>query len=230
MDIPTGGHTKVEDIDTARKYARDFMSIGEKIGIKVECAITYGGQPVGRNIGPALEVIEALEVLEGNPPSSSTLEKSTSLAGIILEMAGLPGDGKKAAEKIIKSGEALDKFKEIVRAQGCDLEKIESDAVRKGNYSAMIISPHEGYVSSIHNRNIVKIARACGCPHDKYGGIELNMKLGHQVEKGDTLFTIYSDNKERLKQAEMLAKKINPFNLEGMVLERVPGEKIIHNL
>jgi AMP phosphorylase len=228
MDIPTGPHTKVESMETARKYARDFMDIGMKIGINVQCAITYGGQPVGRNIGPALEVQEALKVLENDPPSSSTVEKATSLAGIILEMGGFSGNGKSEAMKILKSGEALEKFREIIQAQGTDKPDIHSADVPLGEFKDNILSPGDGYVSSIHNKDIVRIARAAGCPHDKFGGIVLRKKIGHQVERGDVLFEIYSSNDQRLKMAVQTARKSMPFQIEGMVLERVPGERVIH--
>jgi len=227
LDIPTGAHTKVEDLDLARRYARDFMEIGEQIGIKVECAITYGGQPVGRNIGPALEVKEALQILEGHPPSTSTLEKATALAGMILEMGGRSTDGRKMAEDLINNGSALDKFKEIVRAQGAYIEDISSDAIEVGKYFAPFHSTGKGYVASINNKSIVKIARAAGCPHDKKAGIVLEKKKGHQVDKGDILFTIYSDNEQRLRLAQNLAKKLDPFSIEGMVLEVVPTERIL---
>lgn len=230
MDIPTGPQTKVKNMDLARTYARDFMEIGEKIGIHVQCAITFGGQPIGRNIGPALECKEALLALEGDPPSSSTVEKATSLAGIILEMGGFTGEGKLKADEILRSGQALSKFWEIIEAQGTDLREITSDQVPIGEYSVDIISTQRGYVSSIHNKKLVKIARAAGCPHDKLGGIVLHNKNGHQVDKGDVLFSIYSSNEKKLKLAETTAKKLVPFHIEGMVLERVPGEKIIHPL
>jgi AMP phosphorylase len=229
MDIPTGPQTKVQTMDLARKYARDFMEIGEAIGIHVECAVTFGGQPVGRNIGPALECREALQILEGNPPSSSTLEKATSLAGILLEMSGYTGDGKERADEIIRSGQALAKFREIIRAQGTEYGEITSEDVPIGKYSAEILSTQRGYVSSIHNKHIVRISRAAGCPHDKFGGVVLERKNGHQVEKGDILFRIYSSNEQKLKLAVSTAKKLEPFTIKGMVLERVPGERVIHS-
>lgn len=230
MDIPVGPHTKVETMELARKYARDFMDIGEKIGINVQCAITYGGQPVGRNIGPALEVKEALMVLENNPPSSSTLEKATSLAGIIIEMGGFTGEGKKEAMNILRSGDALSKFHEIIQAQGTTFKEITSDQVPLGDKIATVEATTSGYVSTINNKELVRIARAAGCPHDKFGGIVLEKKIGHQVEKGDILFRIYSSNEQRLKMAVMTAKKMDPFTIEGMVLERVPGERVIHSI
>jgi AMP phosphorylase len=230
MDIPTGPQTKVKNMDLARKYARDFMEIGEQIGIHIQCAITFGGQPVGRNIGPALECKEALQILEGNPPSSSAFEKATSLAGIILEMSGYSGDGKEKAEELLKNGAALKKLREIVEAQGTEIENISSEDVPLGKYSSDIITNQRGYVSSIHNKKLVRIARAAGCPHDKQGGIVLERKNGHQVDKGDVLFRIFSSNEQKLKLAVTTAQKLYPFQIEGMVLERVPGEKVIHTM
>ncbi|MGA1872338.1 MAG: AMP phosphorylase [Thermoplasmatota archaeon] len=230
MDIPTGPQTKVTSVDLARKYARDFMDIGEQIGINVQCAITFGGQPVGRNIGPALECMEAIQILEGDPPSSSAIEKATSLAGIILEMSGYAGDGKEKADELLKSGEALRKFREIIEAQGTEIKDITSKDVPIGKYSADILSAQRGYVSSIHNKKLVRIARAAGCPHDKLGGIILEKKNGHQVDRGDVLFRIFSSNEQKLKLAVTTAQKLAPFQIEGMVLERIPGERVIHTI
>ncbi len=230
MDIPTGPQTKVKTMDLARTYARDFMEIGQQIGINIQCAITFGGQPIGRNIGPALECKEAIQILEGIPPSSSALEKATSLAGIILEMSGFSGDGKEKAAELLRSGEALEKFREIIDAQGTEIKDITAEDVPIGNFSADICSVQRGYVSSIHNKKLVRIARAAGCPHDKLGGLVLEKKNGHQVDKGDVLFRIFSSNEQKLKLALSTAKRLSPFEIEGMVLERVPGERVIHTV
>ncbi len=230
MDIPVGANTKVHDLELARMYSRDFRDIGESIGIKVECAITYGGQPVGRNIGPALEVKEALQVLEGRPPSTSTLEKSIALAGILLEMGGIAGNGKEEANRILRSGKALHKFWEMIEAQGTDHKEITSEDVVLGRFSEPIFSSSDGYVSSINNKMLVRIARAAGCPSDKQGGIVLSKKIGHQVDKGEEVFRVYSSNEQKLKLAVQTAKKLTPFQIEGMVLERVPAERVIHTV
>jgi AMP phosphorylase len=228
MDIPVGANTKVHDLELARMYSRDFRDIGQKIGIKVECAITYGGQPVGRNIGPALEVREALQVLEGRPPSSSTHEKSIALAGILLEMGGFHGNGKEEANRLLRSGAALHKFWEIIEAQGTEHKGIVSDDVPLGRFSEPIHSLSDGYVSAINNKTLVRIARAAGCPADKMGGIVLSKKIGHQVERGEEIFRIFSSNEQKLKLAVQTAKRLAPFQIEGMVLERVPAERVLH--
>src|SRR5271157_5685984 len=64
IDIPVGPNTKVANLADGRKLAREFIELGERLHVRVECAVTYGGSPVGRSIGPHLEVIEALKVLE----------------------------------------------------------------------------------------------------------------------------------------------------------------------
>ncbi|MCS7098596.1 MAG: thymidine phosphorylase, partial [Candidatus Methanomethyliaceae archaeon] len=66
MDIPVGKGAKVDSFEEARKLSNDFIELGERLGIKVKCGITYGGQPVGHTVGPALEAKEALETLMGN--------------------------------------------------------------------------------------------------------------------------------------------------------------------
>ncbi|HOD73443.1 MAG TPA: thymidine phosphorylase, partial [Candidatus Bipolaricaulis anaerobius] len=88
IDIPVGPHTKVASMQDGRKMAREFIELGERLGMKVECALTYGDIPVGRSIGPKLEVIEALRVLEGGTEPNSFIQKSLSITGIALEMAG----------------------------------------------------------------------------------------------------------------------------------------------
>ncbi|MCL2143613.1 MAG: thymidine phosphorylase, partial [Methanomassiliicoccaceae archaeon] len=117
VDIPMGAGTKVTSLEEAREYARDLMELGSMLGIRAECAITYGDQPVGNAIGPALEARECIRILEGGTHPASVVEKACDLAGMILEMGGIP-DGPAKAREILSSGKAFAKFKEIVEAQG----------------------------------------------------------------------------------------------------------------
>jgi thymidine phosphorylase len=175
-----------------------------------------------------LEVKEALQVLEGRPPSSSTHEKSIALAGILLEMGGFPGNGKEEANRLLRSGAALHKFWDIIEAQGTEHREITSEEVGLGKFSEPLYSPSDGYVSSINNKTLVRIARAAGCPSDKMGGIVLSKKIGHQVERGEEIFRVFSSNEQKLKLAIQTARKLAPFQIEGMVLERVPAERVLH--
>ena len=223
IDIPTGGGTKVPTIEVARAYARDFMDLGEKLNIHVECAITYADQPVGSAIGPKLEARECVRILEGVKHPASVIEKACDLAGIILEMGGF-SDGADKAREILDSGAAMKKFREIVAAQKGDYN-ISSEDLVPGEYVAEITSPKSGYVHSMSNKDLVSIAVASGSPSDKGAGILLMKKKGQRVEKGDVLFQIYGDNKAKVERAKELAAKYKPIVIEGMLLKRIAAPR-----
>lgn len=224
LDIPTGGGTKAPTEEIARRTARDFIELGEQIGINVECAITYGGQPIGRAIGPALEAAEAIAILEGAPGPRSVAEKALSLAGIILEMGGITRNGYEEALAILKSGRALEKFRQIVEAQG-GKENIGAADVPIGKYSKEITADKSGYVNQIDNRAVVRIAREAGAPYDKGAGLVIAKKAGQPVEKGELIYTIYAEHERKLKSAEGIARRLRPVRVESMVLDRVPTIK-----
>jgi len=193
----------------------------------VRCALSYGGQPIGEAVGPAVEAREALAALEGKYVPNSLIEKSTELAGMILEQGGAPqGKGKEEAKDILKDGRALEKMKEIIEYQGGD-PSITSDQVDIGKYSHEIRSVEDGYIGEVNNHGIIGIVRAAGAPYHKCGGLILNNKRGDKVERDEVLFTIYSENKNRLKEAVKLAKHLNPLSIEGMILEKHPDYKTV---
>jgi AMP phosphorylase len=225
LDIPVGTNAKVESFDLAKKYSRDFITIGDELGMRVECAITYGGQPVGRGVGPILEAREALMALENKKVPNSLLEKSISLAGMILEMDDVPsGTGRQKARDILCSGKALEKMKEIIEAQGGD-PKVTSDSLKVGKYSQVVNSDRDGYVDSINNKSIVKVARTAGAPKSKGAGIMIHKKRGMKVDQDEPIYTVYADSQLKLNQALKTAKKLRPIVIEGMVLETIGSHK-----
>ena len=219
VDIPTGSGTKVPTLEDAKAYARDFMDLGDKLNIHIECAITYADQPVGNAIGPKLEARECIRILEGEKHPSSVIEKACDLAGMILEMGGFQNGSDKARE-ILDSGDAMRKFREIVAAQGGNYDIRSTDLV-PGEFTAEITSAKSGYVHSMSNKELVAIAVAAGSPSDKGAGVLLMKKKGQRIEKGDTLFQIYGDSKAKVDRAKELAIKYKPFDIEGMLLKRV---------
>lgn len=225
VDIPTGGGTKVPSIEDAKAYARDLMDLGDRIGMHVECAITYADQPVGSAIGPILEARECIEILEGGKHPSSVIEKACECAGIILEMAGMP-NGMETARRILDSGEAHEKFIEIVAAQG-GKEDLKSSDLVPGKFTVDIVAPNSGYIHGILNKEVVKIAKAAGSPVDKGAGLMIFKKKGQRVEQGEVLMTIYSESEAKLQRAKESAMKKSPFEIEGMLIRRVKEVKTI---
>ncbi len=199
VDIPCGRGTKVKTIGEADLLAKDFIELGARLGIKVQCAVTYGEQPVGYAIGPALEAREALSVLMGKVKALDLVDKATDIAGILLEMAGIK-DGKSVALQSLTSNKAEDKLREIIAAQGGD-PKIDPSEISIGDKRFTVKSEIDGYVLWIDNTSLVEIARLAGSPKDKGAGILLHKKIGDQVKKGDPLFTIYAERSVKLQRA-----------------------------
>jgi AMP phosphorylase len=225
IDIPVGRSTKVPDVAEGRKLAREFIELGERLKMKVECALTYGDAPVGHSIGPALEVKEALSVLEGGTEPQSLIQKSLSLAGIAFEMAGKAarGQGYQMAEEILRSGKALEKFRQIIEIQGGD-PSVMAASIPLGEYTHVVNAPESGYVVELNNPSLVTLARMAGAPQDHGAGILLHAKPGEQVKKGDPIFTFYADRPWRLKLAIEEGRRLMPVLVEGMLLDRVPTE------
>jgi len=222
LDIPTGRGSKVEKTEDARALASSFMEIGRRVGIHVVCGITYGSQPVGHAVGPALEAREALQCLEGKGPISLR-EKSTALAGVLLEMSGVAtsGNGQSVAKRILDSGQALKKMKEIIEAQGGD-PRIRSQDIAVGSHVVSLPSPCDGYISEVDNNAINEVAKAAGAPTDKGAGVLLHGKRGYVVKKGDPILDIYAEHASKLSDAYSIAQRSKPITVEGMLLHLIP--------
>ena len=224
IDIPVGLHTKVPNLQEGRKLARDFIELGERLDMRVECALTYGDIPVGHSIGPKLEVIEALKVLEGATEPNSFIQKSLSLAGIAFEMSGKAqrGTGAAMAQEILTKGKALEKFRQIIEIQGGD-PKIKSDDIVPGEYQFVVKSPASGYVIEMNNQSLITLARTAGAPHDRGAGILLHAKKGKLVKAGEPLLTIFAERSWRLQKAIEEGRQLMPVLVEGMLLDRIPS-------
>ncbi len=225
IDIPIGEGAKISDVKMGRELSNDFVELGRRLGLNVTCAITYGGQPIGRAIGPALEAKEALKAMEERKGSASLLEKSLGIAGIIFEMVGLAGNGYEMAKEIFTSGKTFEKFIEIIEAQGGDIKSSEEIIVGDKTYT--FTSKFEGAVVGVRNKAIVSIARAAGAPKDKGAGVYIHKKKGDVVKVGDPLFTIYAEKEWKLSNAIELAMKDTPIIVSGMILEKYPSFRFV---
>jgi len=221
LDIPTGPESKVETMKDARRIARNMITLGDRLGIRVEAAISYGGQPIGEFIGPALEAREALTTLiTGGKGVGSLVEKAVALAGILLELGGIApiGEGSNLARDILTSKKAYDKMRQIIEAQGGNPD-IKPEDIEVGSYREVVRAPMKGYVTAVSNRAITRIARAAGAPKDKGAGVRVFGKRGDRVEPGDPLLEIYSSSESRLQAALELTRGLEPVKVEGMILE-----------
>jgi len=229
VDIPTGRGAKIKTIGEAENLADDFIELGQRLGIRVECGVTFGEQPLGHAIGPALEAREALSTLMGEGPAD-LVEKAISLAGILLEMAGLK-NGKSRAQDLLSSGKAEQKLREIIGAQGGN-SQIRIEDVRVGDKKQTVNTDLEGEVMWVNNEDLAKIAKEAGAPKDKGAGVMLLAKLGDHVKKGDRLFDVYAERDTRLESALKLAASLQPIGLsrrpeDRMLVSRIPAP-VVH--
>ncbi|MBS7657868.1 MAG: AMP phosphorylase [Candidatus Bathyarchaeia archaeon] len=211
IDIPCGWGAKVKTVEEANQLAKDFIELGEKLGMKIRCAITYGNQPIGYSIGPALEAKEALENLMRIKKSVDLIDKVTDLAGMILNMAGF-ANGKNLAIKAIETGKAERKLREIIELQG-GKANIKIDDIPIGCYKIDLKANEKGYVTWIDNYGLVKIARYAGAPKHKGAGVQLYKKVGDPVRKGESLLSIYAEKSSRLEEAISILKEYKIINV-----------------
>ena len=223
LDIPCGKGTKFKNADEGRKFALFFKEISRKVKIDTECALTNAIQPIGHCVGPAIEAREALHLLyDYKKGPNSLIEKSTDLAGILLEMGGKAqqGTGQQMAKNILKSGRALEKMKEIIEIQGGN-PNIKPEDIEVGPEEAEFFSAKSGYVTDIDNSIINKIAKTAGCPQEKLAGVQLFKKIGALVKEGDLIFKIYAKNSSKLEKATKIFNASSPVILGGMIIERI---------
>lgn len=210
IDIPYGKSAKVTR-QRALKLKEKFEKIGRYFHIKMKVVLTDGSQPIGNGIGPALELIDVINILDPKKKGPKDLEeKSLFLAAQLLEMThkAKKGQGEKLAEEILHSGKAFEKFKEIIKAQKGKLVE-----VKPGKFKRDIFAKRNEKILEIDNKKINLLARSTGCPADKYAGLFLHVHKNDRVKKGEKILTIYAESKPRLNEALRFYKKIRPIKV-----------------
>ncbi|MBN2250847.1 MAG: AMP phosphorylase [Candidatus Altiarchaeota archaeon] len=221
IDIPVGKGAKIGNGERAKNLAEKFIELGRRMGIYVECLITDGTAPIGSGIGPALEARDCLLALQNKGPVD-LINKSLDLAEILLELSGRVGKnkGRETAEKILYSGEAYEKMKEIIEAQGGDPEMGAED-IKLGSKTYTIKSKTKGNVRYIDNKGISQVARAAGAPKDVSAGVYMHVNIRDCIKVGSPLYTIYARNNSKLEDAIKLSEKTAPVRIGGVILDKI---------
>lgn len=220
LDVPVGPTMKIQHFKDAEVIARKFTFLAERFRIRVVVDINETRENAGRGIGPTLEARDVFQVLEQHKDRPLALEaKALRLAGKLLHLcfSDTPTKknlvGEEVAREILVSGKALEKMREIIRAQGGNPD-IDSSRLLPGREKAEIKADKRGKINAINNRQITVISRILGCPTDKKAGMYLNRKLEERVDKGDILCTLYSSDRWRLKEGVATMKNIPVYSIE----------------
>jgi len=213
IDIPYGKSAKV-DIKRGKMLKEKFEFFGKKFGLNLKCLLTRGEQPIGRGIGPFLEIKDVIGILKRDKDVPKDLEdKGVYLAAEILEFCGKAkkGKGDSLAREILNSGKAFKKFKEIIEAQGGKVPSSEEIEKKIGKYKDNIISKENFTIKESDNKKINFIASIAGSPMDKGAGIVLWKHIGDKVKKGEKIITIFAESKTRLESAIKSYEKLEPI-------------------
>lgn len=236
LDVKYGEGAFMHTIDDAKKLARAMINIGKKLGKDTRAMITDMNQPLGNAIGNALEVKEAIETVKGKGPKDFT--ELVLTAGEIMLMQGKLAKNKNQARKMledaINSGKAFEKLKKMVEYQGGNVCQIENPSLLpQAKHKTEMKSKNDGYIDHIHSMNLGILSMKLGGGREKkedkinYAvGLEMKVKKGDRIKKGDTLCTVYHDEKisdewiESFYQTFTYSKeKTNPLPVVEEILE-----------
>ena len=202
IEIPVGPTAKIRSDFEFLKLQHYFTVVGDALGLQVYTLKTDGTQPLGRGIGPALEAKDILAVLRNEPGAAQDLKtKAIALAAIMLEFGNkaILGEGVSLAKELLESGVAFKKFLAICEAQGGFKEPLSAPLTHD------ILATKNGLVIEIDNRNIAKIAKLAGAPHDATAGIEFFASVGSEIKKGQVLYRIHAETKGALDYSRTYA-------------------------
>ena len=210
LDVTTGSGAFMKNTRDAKKLAKHMVAIGNHAGKETVAILTGMEEPLGFAIGNNMEVKEAIEVLKGDGPED-VKEVSVAIAGMMLSL-GLENvshsQGKRMAKKVLSSGQAFEKFKEMVQAQGGDIRYVEHpEFFERDAFEGEVLAAEDGFLSGMDTEKIGVAAGLLGAGRetkdsviDMSAGIYLEKKIGDTVKKGEPIAICYAGTKEKLNR------------------------------
>jgi len=201
LDVKTGNGAFMSDPEKAKELATAMVELGKRAGVTTRALVTAMDVPLGKTAGNALEVRESVEVLAGGGPSD-VVELTLVLAREMLDAAGVNG---KDPEEALKDGSAMDHWRRMVKAQGGDPDA----PLPTARETKIIRADRDGVISSMNALQVGISAWRLGAGRERQGesvqagaGIEIHAKPGDQIKKGETLFSLHTDEAARFERAE----------------------------
>lgn len=222
LDVKVGNGAFMREFEEAKKLAEALVTIGRRMGKRVTALITDMNQPLGRWVGNAVETAEAIECLQGNL-TGDFAELNIELAAQMILVGGAETDLEKARQlsrQAITSGAALEKFKQVIEAQGgdprvCDNPELLPQAAKQQTFTA----PRSGFIAGIETAEIGHIAMEWGAGRwrledkiDHAVGLHIHSKLGDEVKTGEPLVTAHFNDESKL--GEMRSRLLAAYRIE----------------
>lgn len=211
LDVTYGSGAFMKTKERAEELAKVMTKIGKLAGRDTVCVITPMEQPLGKNVGNSLEVIEAIEFLKGNMQEdvkNVVLEIGSNMIKLAGKGDNLEENKQKMLENI-QNGKALEKLKELVKIQGGDVSYIDdTNKFERAKYIMQVEATRDGTITSLKAEKIGKLSVSLGAgrmkKEDKIEnsvGIVLDKKIGDNVKKGDIIAYIHANDENKAKEA-----------------------------
>ena len=211
LDVKTGSGSFMKSPEDSRALAELMVNIGKRAGKRMCALITDMDRPLGNTVGNSLEVIEAIETLQGKGPKDLT-NLCIALASHMLYLAdfGRYDHCEWEVRRVMESGEALDKLAAMVKAQGGDPTWVyDTEKFPKAPYSHTVYAPASGYIERVDAEGYGVASLLLGAGRntkedviDMSAGLRLIAKTGDYVKAGDALAILYTSDDARIESAE----------------------------
>ena len=230
LDVKWGSGAFMKTLEQAQELARSLVQTANGMGVKTTALITDMNQPLGRMIGNALEVDEAIAVLKGEGPEDVT-ELTIELGSELLVSAGKESnveDGRKKIQQVISGGAPLQRLKELISAQGGDL-----NASRRLGFERDVQAADSGYVCRINTDRIGMAIIEMGGGRKQIGdqidhsvGLEFLVRIGDKIEEGQPIAKLYCDDKKVAEYAANLVSLAvgtlpSPAEAPKLIIDRI---------
>lgn len=218
LDVTTGDGAFMKNIGDAKRLAHTMVRIGKLANRQVMAVVSDMSQPLGEAIGNSLEVVEAIETLQGHGPAD-LLEMCYALGSQMVVLAKGAANLTEARAKLqeaLESGAALEKFKEMIRNQGGDVAVVDHpERLLTAKYEFDLPALQEGVVTKIVANEVGVAAMLLGAGRktkedsiDYAVGLKLHKKVGDPVAEGESLLTIYANSEDVAEVKELLYANI----------------------
>ncbi len=218
LDVTCGAGAFMNSQDRAEELAREMIEIGKLANKETVCVLTNMDEPLGYAIGNSLEVIEAIQFLNGNMPEDLK-EVVLELGAYMIKLADKGENIEENKSKMLKNienGKGFEKFLQLVENQSGDISYIkDTNQFPKAKYIEKVYSHISGYIKSMDAKEIGKIVCDLGAGRikkeddiDDSVGVILNKKVSDKVENNEELVTIYANSQEKLNEAKAKIQEV----------------------
>lgn len=215
LDVKVGSGAFMKDIKQARELAEVMVGLGQDAGVTTSALLTNMDTPLGLTVGNACEVEESVEVLAGGGPAD-VVELTLELARVMLKNSGVDADPAEA----LKDGRAMDKWRQMISAQGGDPDA----ALPVARESHSVLAPQSGTLTRLDALSVGVASWRLGAGRARKedavqlaAGIKLHAKPGDTVTEGQPLMTLMTDTPERFDRA--LQSLENAWDINGQPSE-----------